>query len=133
MEKVLTWILSIMMSGLVVHAEPEYHVVTDIAVTAAHNAEITEYRYSDTHQLREILNYLRRLDTYAPADIAADTFRSDAFRITLYLSDGSQTVYHQIADGYLQKDGGQWLKTDPKFASSLRRLLLRLEAEGPPA
>ena len=123
MRKVLLWILSLLFSGCVAHPPREYHVVTRIDVTVSHNAQITEYRFAQPEQLQAVLSYLRRLETYAPADISADTFRSDAFRIVLHRSDGTQTVYHQIADGYLQKNGGSWVKTDPTLASALRRLL----------
>ncbi len=126
MRKVLMWILSLLISCFVTEARPERQVVTEVEVTVSHNAQITEYQFSEPRQLQAVLNYLRRLDTYAPVEIDPDTFRSDAFRIVLHRSDGTLSVYHQIADGYLQKDGERWLKTDAKYASSLRRLLENL-------
>ena len=123
MRRVLLWILSLLLSGCTSHPVRDYRVVTSIHVTVSHNAQVTEHRYTQPEDMHVILNYLRRLDTYAPVDISADTFRSDAFRIVLHCSDGSLTVYHQIADGYLQKNGGQWVKTDPTLASALRRIL----------
>lgn len=123
MRKILFWILSLMLTGCVAHAPLDHQVVTRIDVTASHDNQIRSYQYTQAEDLHVILNYLRRLETYAPVDISADTFRADAFRIVLHLSDGAQTVYHQIADGYLQKNGGKWMKTDPKFASTFRRIL----------
>lgn len=123
-------VLLLVLTGCVPHYEPAYRVVTEVTVTASHNSQVRHYRYTDHPRMQAVLNYLRRLKTFAPNDIAPDTFRSDAFRITLHRSDGTQTVYHQIANGYLQKNGGRWLRIDPVHASSLLRLLGELEEAG---
>lgn len=112
-------------------AEPpatKYRVVTQIEVTVSHDSQVYKRTYSTEPQLRSILNYLRTLRTYAPVPIAPDTFRSDAFRIILRRSDGSEVCYHQISDGFLQKDGGPWEKTDSHRAAALLRLLQTLDA-----
>lgn len=119
--------LCLVLTGCVPHYEPAYRVVTEVSVTVSHDARVRSYRYTDHPRIQAVLNYLRRLKTYTPRDIAPDTFRGDAFRIILHRSDGTQTVYHQIADGYLQKNGGRWLRTDPVHGSSLLRLLEELE------
>lgn len=121
----LAWFaLSILLlSGCAPQRQPNYRVVTAISVIASHNGEITHYQYTQPEDMRAVLNYLRTLETFAPEDIAADTFRGDAFRITLHRSDGTQVVYHQIADGYLQKDDGPWLKLGSRGASVFLWLL----------
>lgn len=130
MRRVLLWLMSLLLSGCVAQAPEAHQVVTGIDVTVSHNAQITQYQFTSPEDMHVILNYLRQLDTYAPVDISADTFRSDAFRIVLHRSDGTQAVYHQIADGYLQKDNGSWVKTDPRLASALRRILEGLAKRG---
>lgn len=121
----------VLLTGCGVQRQPNYRVVTAISVTASHNQQITHYHYTRQEDMRAVLNYLRTLETFAPTLIAADTFRGDAFRITLHRSDGTQAVYYQIADGYLQKDGGPWLKTDSRHASALLRLLEALPSPAP--
>ena len=123
MRKVLLWLLSLLLSGCVAQTPEDYQVVTGIDVTVSHNVQISQYQFTRPEDMHVILNYLRQLDTYAPVNISADTFRSDAFRIVLHRSDGTQVMYHQIADGYLQKNDGPWVKTDPRLASALRRIL----------
>ena len=107
---------------------PRNRVVTEIEVTVSHDDRVQTRTYHNDIQLRLLLNYLRTLDTYAPVPISPDTFRADAYRIILRRSDGSQSVYHQIADGYLQKDGGPWEKTDSHRAAALLRLLQVVDA-----
>lgn len=123
-------VLLLLFTGCVPHYEPAYRVVTAVSVTVSHQAQLRHYRYTDHPRIQAVLNYLRRLKPYAPQDIAPETFRSDAFRIILHRSDGTETVYHQIADGFLQKNGGPWHRVDPAHASSLSRLLGQLEQSG---
>lgn len=123
LQKCIALVMSVLLSGCGAPSVPQYRVVEKITVTVSHNAQIREYAYTQPEKMQSILLYLRRMQTYAPEAIAPETFRSDAFRIILHRSDGTQTVYHQIADGFLQKDGGDWEKVDARHASSLLRLL----------
>lgn len=127
---VLWFLMLLMLSGCAARHETVYRVVTGVEVTVSHNAQVHTYRYTQPEKMSKVLNYLRSLRTYAPAPIAADTFRGDAFRIILERSDGTQVIYHQIADGYLQKDGGPWEATDEKHAANLLRLLQNLSPDG---
>lgn len=123
LQKCIAVVMSALLSGCGALTGPEYRVVERITVTVSHNAQIREYEYTQPEKMQSILLYLRRMQSYAPEAIAPETFRSDAFRIILHRSDGTQTVYHQIADGFVQKNGGVWEKVDARHAASLLRLL----------
>lgn len=123
LQKCIAVVMSVLLSGWGASDDPGYRVVERITVTVSHNAQIREYQYTQPEQMQSILLYLRRMRLYAPANIAPETFRGDAFRFILHRSDGTQVIYHQIADGFLQKDGGAWQKVDERHAASLLRLL----------
>lgn len=128
-KKSIVVILLLLLTGCAEPVPPGYRVVERITVTVSHNAQVREYQYTQPEKMQSILHYLRRMKTYAPVPIAPETFRGDAFRIVLHRSDGTEAVYHQIADGYLQKDGSVWEKVDARHASSLLRLLELLNAK----
>ena len=98
-------------------------VVTQIAVTASHNNEITQKVFQKPEKMEAILNYLRLLDPYLPSKYEAETFRSDAFEIIVHYSDGNHTTYHQIYHDYLKTDSGAWLRINSVYGSKLLSIL----------
>lgn len=97
--------------------------VTRIQVTASRDSMVSDQTFTDPKSMSAILNYLRLLDPYTAVTIDPSTFRADAFRITVYHSDGSQNIYYQLYDQYLQTDGSGWKKIDPKQGSKLPDIL----------
>lgn len=98
-------------------------VVTLVEVSVSQGGRVVHYRYSQEDKMQAVLYYLRSLQPSRSAPIEAETFRTDAYRICLTMSDGGQRVYHQLYDEYLQKDNGPWQRVDQARASSLPQLL----------
>lgn len=124
-------LLAILLLGGCSYAAPpgECHgprVVTAIDVTASMGGELLQYRYTNEEKLRVLLHYLRRVRPGGTVPITPDTFRTDAYRITLNLSDGTRAVYHQLYSDYLQKESGRWHSIDPTHGGALARLLKEL-------
>ena len=101
-------------------------VVVQIDVTASEDGQITHYRYTHPEKLSAVLYYLRLVEPDLSAVITPETFRTDAYRITLHLSDGTQTVYHQLHSEYLQMGNGAWRKIDSARGGALVRILKEL-------
>lgn len=129
----LLWIILFAFSGCTYYAPSgkthPVRVVTQIDVTATHEGALLEYRYTENEKMEAILHYLRQLkpDHFTP--IAADTFRTDAYEIRLTLSDGSNTVYRQIYNEYLQKDQGPWRSIDQTRGGTLLHLLSNMSSD----
>jgi len=121
------------LSGCTYYAPPgENHpvrVVTRIDVSATQDGQLLQYHYTDTDKMETILQYLRNLKPDRSAPITPDTFRTDAYEIRLTLSDGSQTIYYQIYDEYLQKNGGPWQSIDSTKGAAIQQLLLILPSD----
>lgn len=121
------------LTGCTYYAPPgEDHpvrVVTQIDVAATQAGEIFQFHYTEPEKMQTILQYLRRLEPDQFTPITPDTFRTDAYEICLTLSDGSQTVYHQIYNEYLQKNGGPWQSIDRALAASLPQLLANMPSD----
>lgn len=105
-------------------------VVTLVEISASQDDRVIHYRYSQEEKMRAVLFYLRSLQPGRQAPIEADTFRTDAYKICLTMSDGRQRVYHQLYDEYLQKDNGPWQRIDSARASSLPQLLKLIPSDG---
>lgn len=106
--------------------KPIPRTVTQIHVVAAHDTQITNHTFTDYKKMETVLNYLRLLDPYLPAEITPDTFRSNAYEITVSYSDGARTTYRQIYNQYLQTDGGVWKKINPAQGEKLLRILMSM-------
>ena len=98
-------------------------VVTGITVTAIRDRELTRKQIADSEEMETVLNYLRRLDPYFPTEISPDSFRTDAYEISISYSDGENTVYRQIYDQYFQVSDGSWRKIDPLEGNRLWGIL----------
>lgn len=126
-----TWIflliISLLLSGCTYYAPPgENHpvrVVTRIDVISTEDGFTQNYHYTDNTKMQVILHYLRNLQPDKSTPINPDTFRADAYEIKLTMSDGSQTVYRQIFDEYLQKNGGRWHSIDRTLGAILPKVL----------
>lgn len=122
-----------MLTGCTYYAPPgENHpvrVVTSVDVTATEQGTLHRFHYKDPEKVQAILGYLRRLNPDFSTPITPDTFRTDAYEIRLNLSDGTQTVYHQIYDEYLQKNGGPWKSIDRVQGGTLLQLLSELPSD----
>ena len=104
-------------------------VVTRVDVSTTQDGQLLHYHYSETDKMEAILRYLRNLNPDRSTPITPDTFRTDTYEIRLTLSDGTQTVYHQIYDEYLQKNGGQWQSIDSTKGAAIQQLLLILPSD----
>ena len=118
--------------GQIMSAPSRCRVVTQVAVTAARHGAVTNHHYTQPEKMEQFLNYLRLLQPHPPVDVTPETFRADAYEITLTLSDGNRTVYRQLHDQYLQCNGGKWQKIDPKLGSRLSALLDSLPEDPQP-
>ena len=120
-------IISLLLSGCTYYAPPgENHaarVVTVIDVVSTVDGSTQTYHYTNSYKMQVILHYLRNLHPDRSTPISPDTFRADSYEIKLSLSDGSQTVYRQIFDEYLQKNGGRWQSIDRTLGAILPKVL----------
>ena len=102
---------------------PISRIVTQVAVVSTNEGQLSEKIYTAPEKMKVMLNYLRRLDPYTATDIEPDTFRTDAYEITVSYSDGTNTVYRQIYNQYLQEGDGAWKRIDPAHGSALLPIL----------
>ena len=133
MRRLISVILLIFLSGCD-HPAPtgKNHpprVITAIEVTASAEGQLTHYRYTSEEKMQAVMHYLRHIQPQLSTTISPDTFRTNAFRITLLLSDGTQTIYHQIHSDYLQKNDGVWHSIDSSKGAALLRLLEELPSD----
>jgi len=134
MRRFFMIIIALLLTGCSYAAPPgEAHgsrVITAVEVTATEEGQLRRYRYNTESKVRTLLAYLRRIKPELATNIDPDTFRTNSYRITLLLSDGTQSVYHQLHTEYLQKDGGLWRSIDPAHGSALVRILHELPPDG---
>ena len=104
-------------------------VVTQVDVLSTQGGQLQAYHYTDGEKVQAILSYLRKLSPDRQTPITPDTFRTDAYQIVLTLSDGSQSVYCQIYDEYLQKNSGPWRSIDRVQGAVLPHLLSKLPSD----
>ena len=104
-------------------------VVTRIDILTNTDSTTQKYSYTNNDKMAVILHYLRNLQPDKTTPITPDTFRSDSYEIRLIMSDGSQTVYRQIYDEYLQKNGGRWHSIDRTLGSILPKVLKGMSSD----
>ncbi len=126
-------IICLLLSGCTYYApDGENHpvrVVTRIDVISTQEGTLKQFTYTDSKKMKTVLYYLRNLQPDRSTPITPDTFRTDAYEIRLTLSDGTQTVYHQIYDEFLQKNGGQWKSIDRTQGANLPQMLANLPSD----
>ena len=79
--------------------------------------------------MRPILDYLHWIDPYGRPNGDPDRVPGAVFRIVLHYTDGTEKVYCQKADQYMQVNGGPWLTIDPEKALTLSRIVGELESD----
>ena len=109
--------------------QPLCRVVTTIDVTAAHNGTVSHYIYSHSDKMETLLNYLRMVHPDASTDMAPDTFRADAYQITVSFSDGNHSTYYQIYNEFLKKDDGSWMRIDADQGATLYPILCSMPTD----
>ena len=111
------------------HTDVASQIVTEIIVTCETCTEFT-HRYYNTHEkMQPILLYLRAVSPGFKPDIDPEPLSDRVICITLQKADGSQKVYRQKADRYLQQDHGAWRKINPEWGATLYRILLENESD----
>lgn len=103
--------------------------VVKVTVTYHSTQNSLQREYVSSEKMRAILNYLRWIDPYGKPTIDPDTTRGSLFRIALQLSDGTQTVYLQKADQFMQINDGPWLTIDPERAGTLSQIVEKMESD----
>lgn len=133
MIRIALFLMALFLNGCTYAAPPGMEhpsrVICRIDVIASQDGALYRHSYTDPEKMATVMNYLRRVGPDLSTAITPDTFRTDAYRITLSLSDGQQTVYHQIHDSYLQENGGVWHSIDPALGATLPELLWQLPSD----
>lgn len=80
--------------------------------------------FTDESGMKAILNYLRGADLSPPDGQLPLGYR--LYTLTLTHRDGGKTVYEQIDDSWLRKNGGPWRRLDAAQGQKLPRLYLSL-------
>ena len=104
-------------------------VVTRIAVTCQNGPMQTQRTYTSSTKMRAILNYLRWIDPYGNPQVDPEQVDGILFRIVMVFSDGSEKVYLQKADRYMQVDGAPWKTVDPQKALTLSQILGQMKSD----
>ena len=105
-------------------------LVTGICVTYDSSGSRTEKRFTESHKMRAILNYLRWIDPYGAPEEDPEMISGTNFHITLQYSDGTEKNYRQKADRFMMEDNGRWEKIDPEKAVTLTKMLEEMESDG---
>ena len=105
------------------------NTVIRVTVTYSSTQEHFHREYVSSNKMRAVLNYLRWVDPYGKPETDPDTARGGLFRIILHLSDGTQTVYLQRSDQFMQVNGGPWLTIDPDRAKTLHQIVAEMESD----
>ena len=110
-------------------AHPASRVVTQVSVVSTNEGQQYHRIYTAPEKMKVMLNYLRKLDPYTATDIEPDTFRTDAYEITVSYSDGSNSIYRQIYNQYLQQGDGAWKRINPANGSALLPILSSMPSD----
>ena len=101
-------------------------VVVGVTVTASVDGEYMHRHFREEPKIRAVLFYLRSLKPQMVTVLEPDSYRTNAYRIILDMSDGNKVVYYQLHNDYLQKSGEPWKTIDPAAGASLPKLLAKL-------
>ena len=128
----LALILALLLAGCGCTLRPTATApVTVVKITVRYDGTTphTQRQYVSSEKIRAILNYLRWIDPYGKPGKDPETIPGGLYRITLHLSDGSQSVYLQKADQYMKIDEQPWQTIDTKKALTLGKLLAEMESD----
>ena len=104
---------------------PICRVVVRVDVESRNNEERIYRRYTDPKKVSAMLDYLRKLSPYMPADRDPERLTGENHTITVYSSDGTMQVYRQRANSYLSVNSQPWQRIDDTQAKTLYPYLLR--------
>ena len=125
-------VLSVLLWGCSAHQDPAQsvsRVVTDITVTCSNGPIQVQRHYTSSEKMRAILNYLRWIDPYGIPTEDPEQSEGSLFQIVMTFSDGSEKVYLQKADRYMQIDGEDWMTIDPQKALTLGQMLGEMKSD----
>lgn len=104
-------------------ADAGCRVVTSIRITYDNGPIHIEREYTSTEKMRAILHYLRWIDPYGTPSEDPASVEGSLFRIVVRCDNGTEKVYLQKADRYMQIGGKGWLKIDPDNALTLSKMI----------
>lgn len=104
-------------------------VVTRIHISCDRGYCIARRTYIDCKKIEPVLNLLRQRKNLGPAQTDPERLTGDAYRLEVFLSDGTKYVYYQRAGQYYSEKCHAWQKTDPKQAQRLVELLRRTPSD----
>ena len=110
-------------------AQSVSRVVTDITVTCSNGPVTFQRHYTSSEKMRAILNYLRWIDPYGIPKEDPEQIEGSLFHIVMRFSDGSEKVYLQKADRYMQIDGANWMAIDPQKALTLSQMVGEMKSD----
>ena len=104
-------------------------IVTGVTVIYENDQIRFFRRYTSDEKIQKVLSYLRLIDPKGAAQTDPETLPGGMYTITLLYADGTQQVYHQKNDNYLQENDGRWKIIDPKKAEWLGQLIEQTESD----
>ena len=109
--------------------QPVNRAITDITVTYLNGSLQARLQYTAPEKIRAILNYLRWISPYGKPAEDPEQVEGHLFQIAVVFSDGSQKVYLQKADRYMQIDGAGWMTIDPEKALTLNKIVAEMKSD----
>lgn len=107
-------------------------VVTEVRIQARAEEDTVERVYITQHKMNKVLNYLRHLDPWDPAELDVDTQAGTKYGITLTLSDGTVRTYDQTEYRYLRSEDGIWREITPELGIRLPLLIAAIPSDPEP-
>ena len=104
-------------------------VVTQISITYDNGPMHIRREYSSTEKMRAILHYLRWIDPYGTPSEDPEMAQGSTFRIVVLCANGSEKIYLQKADRFMQVDGAPWKTIDPERAITLSQMVGEMESD----
>lgn len=109
--------------------EAACRIVTQISVTYDNGPIHLRREYSSTEKMRAILHYLRWIDPYGTPSEDPEMAQGSTFRIVVLCANGSEKIYLQKADRFMQIDGAPWQTIDPERAITLSQMVAEMESD----
>ena len=102
---------------------PPFRVVERIEITFQNGPLTFQRSYKSSEKMQKILDYLLLIDPYGTPPIDPEQVGTTEFQILLLYTDGSQKIYRQRGQRYLQVQNGDWKYIDPEKAEHLSQIL----------
>lgn len=120
-------IFAVLLGGCAGKSKTVHRVVTGVQVEYTRNGETLCRNYTQPASTRSVLTYLRILRPFGP--VIPEGSHDSNCKITLQYSQGPDSVFLQLGDTYIQRDGGAWESIDSSHAALLYPLLLLLPSD----